>query len=296
MTRHERALASLLRRWPWALREAPVSELAEWLYQRLFIGWREPSRPREDFAGDPAFVAELLARTGAARTWEDGFTVTQRSRAGAFVARDGLRLFTADASGLRPPRARTGQRVAVRVPCARQSAIPGFFTVVSRAGRLPEGEPHLRLYLHVTARGVPDLLEGLLTDSSLVRARFEAKVGNEPAHYRRRDTAVLYVTPRDFRAVALWCQAFRRRHARDFRADTPPMTWPLGPGLSACESPSGTEESYGAHRCRLIAEGLALAREEALSWAAAVSRRFAQEGLDWAQPWLGRLGATWLKG
>ncbi|GMU60232.1 MAG: hypothetical protein AMXMBFR34_19950 [Myxococcaceae bacterium] len=293
---HERALASLVARLRWPRRRTPeelTPVLSEWLYQRYFIGWREPGRPREDLAGDAAFVAELLARVGEAQTWEAGFRVAQRTRAGAFVERDGLRLWVTDLTGLWPRPTREGQRVAVRVPCARESAIPGFFTVVSRAGRLEPGEPHLKLYLNVAPRAVPALLEGLVSHPSLRRARFEAKVGNEPAHYCRRDTALLYVDARDYRLVARWCLAFRRRHRSAFRAASPPMTWPLAPGLSAAESPPGDEESYGAQRCRLLAEALVGARQAQADWRSAVAARFAEEGLNWTRPWLGALAVDW---
>lgn len=285
---HERALARVLASLPRRHR-ADATWLAEALYQRYFIGWREPERPREDFAGDPAFVAELAQRTAHARTWQPGFVVERRTPSGVFVVNDDIRLWVTDAADLRPRAARRGQSVAVRLPCARESALPGFFTVVSRAGRLPADAPNVRLYLHLAPAGVAPLLEGLVTAPGLRAARFEAKVGNEPSHYGRRDTAVLYVAPRDFGRVAAWVLAFRRRHARHFRRETPPMTWPLAPGVAAAESPASTDESFGAHRCRLIAEAVATGPD----WRAAVRRRFAREGLDWARPWLGRLPVAW---
>lgn len=285
---HERALARVLATLPRPQRE-DADVLAEALYQRYFIGWREPERPRADLAGDPAFVAELARRTAYAHTWQPGFVVEQRTPSGVFVVNDDIRLWVTAPADLRPRVTRTGQRVAVRLPCARESALPGFFTVVSRAGRLPVEAANLRLYLHVTPAAVAPLLEGLVSAPPLRSARFEAKVGNEPSHYGRRDTAVLYVAPRDFSRVAAWVLAFRRRQARGFRRETPPMTWPLAPGVAAAESPA-TDESFGAHRCRLIAEAVVGARGE---WRDAVRRRFAREGLDWARPWLGRLPTAW---
>lgn len=284
---HERALARVLA----TLERDDADGLAEALYQRFFIGWREPARPRVDFAGDSAFVAELASRTGHAHTWQPGFVVEQRTPSGVFVLNDDIRLWVTNTGDLRPRAARRGQRVAVRLPCARESALPGFFTVVSRAGRLPAEAPNLRLYLHAAPAAVAPLLEGLVSAPALRTARFEVKVGNEPSHFGRRDTAVLYVAPRDFRRVAAWVLAFRRRHARHFRRETPPLTWPLAPGVAAAESPA-TDESFGAHRCRLIAEAVVSARGD---WRGAVRERFAREGLDWARPWLGRLRDAWAR-
>lgn len=300
VTPHARTLAALLRVLHLDARHLRRADdvtawLAEALYQRYFIGWHQPPRPRDDYAGEPGFVAELLARTAGATTWEAGFTVQRRTRQGSFVANDDVRLWVTDDDGLWPARARAGQRVAVRLPCAREAAIPGFFTVVSRAGRLQRDEAHLKLYLNLAPAAVPSLLDGLVSAPTLRRARFEAKVGNEPSHYGRRDTALVYVAPRDYRRVADWVLAFRARHPRAFRRASPPMTWPLAPGVSAAESPVGVDESFGAHRCRLLAEAVVAARRTGAPWPHAVAARFAAEGLDWQRPWLGQLPARWTR-
>jgi hypothetical protein len=291
-------LAAVLARLRWprgGTGDERVAWLTEALYQRYFIGWRTPSRSREDLAGEPGFVADLSARLAGPTTWEGGFTVAQRTPEGVFVSNGVVRLWVAEPSAVRPRPRRIGQRVAVRVPCARESAIAGFFTVVSRAGRLRPDEPHLKLYLNVEPRAVPALLEGLVKHRALRRARFEAKVGNEPAHYGRRDTALLYVAPGDYRTVAGWLLDFRRRHRAAFRSTSPPMTWPLAPGVSAAESPPLSDESYGAQRCRLLAEALVPAHARRVDWRSAVAERFAREGLDWARPWLGQLPDAWTR-
>lgn len=278
-----------------ARREETTAALAEALYQRYFIGWREPAWAREDLAGDADFVAALAQRTSGATTWQPGFVVERRTPSGVFVVNDDIRLWVTDAADLRPRAQRTGQRVAVRLPCARESALPGFFTVVSRAGRLAPQAPHLKLYLNVAPAAVASLFEGLVSAPALRRARFEAKAGNEPTQYGRRDTALLYVEPGDYRRVSGWVLGFRRRHARHFRRDTPPMTWALAPGVAVAESPVETEESFGAHRCRLLAEAVVSARAAGSDWRDAVRERFAREGLDWARPWLGRLSGGWAR-
>lgn len=295
---HEASLARVLaglppRRHRVARREEATAWLAETLYQRYFIGWREPARAREDLAGAPDFVATLAARTAGATTWQPGFVVERCTPSGVFVVNDDIRLWVTNAADVRPRARRSGQRVEVRLPCARESALPGFFTVVSRAGRLAPRAPHLKLYLNVAPAAVAPLFKGLVSAPALSRARFEAKAGNEPSHYGRRDTALLYVEPRDYRRVSGWVLGFRRRLARHFRRDTPPMTWALAPGVAVAESPVETEESFGAHRCRLLAEAVVAAREAGADWRDAVRERFAREGLDWARPWLGRLSREW---
>lgn len=297
MISHERALAATLRRLrlPRGAEWHPdtAAHLAEWLYQHLFIDWRPPSRARSDLSGSPWFVAELIARTARATWLEPGFTVTERTADGAFVSNGHIRLWVADQRSLTPHDAVTGEHVSVRVPCAREAALAGFFTVVSRKGRLEPDAPHLKLYLNVTPGGAIALMEGLVTSPALARARFEAKTANDPEHFGRRDTALLYVDPRDVARVVAWLRAFAARRPRALRDGVPPLTLELFRGVAIAESPTMSDESFGAHRCRLIAEGLVTSRREARDWRETVAQRFDREGLDWQRPWLGELPPVW---
>lgn len=257
--------------------------LTEWLYQRLFIDWRPPTgRFAHDVAGAPWFVEQLRARAGHASYLQPGFRLAQRAPGGTFVENDHLRLFITD------PRALVGRgRLSVRVPCAREALAPGFFSFVSRAGRLPEGAD-LKLYVNVTPAGALALVEALLHDRALREARFEAKVVNDPGAFGRRDTALLYVEPASWRRVVRWLRAFSARHRRLFRTGTPPLTLPLGRSISAAESPAGGD-SFGVHRCQLIAAGLLRGGD----WRAQIAAAFSEVGLDAAAPWLGSLPADW---
>ena len=287
---HASALEQLHLPWGRLPREGALatSALAEWLYGEYFIAWQ--ARPRHEYSGSPWFVAELNARCEGPTTFEGGFRLAERAGSGAFVEHHGISLWVPRRDALRPPHARVGQPVAVALPCARESAIPGFFTIVSRAGRIDPASPHLKLYVNATPNGALAVMEGLLLSSALRTARFEAKVTNDPAHFGRRDTLLVYVTPKDAGRVA----RFLRKYERGLLAPTPPMTAPLFPGVAIAESPAHHAESFGAHRCRLVAEGLLTARAERRPPQLAVAERFEREGLDWAAPWFGALPRAWL--
>lgn len=295
---HATALERCVARLPWGHlpREGAFATpaLAEWLYGEYFISWRAPAQPRLEYSGSPWFVAELTARCAGRTTFEPGFTVTRRVAGGAFVETAGISLWVPQPRALRPSNARVGTAVAVALPCIREAAIAGFFTIVSRAGRLDPAAPHLKFYVNATPAGAVALLGGLLEAPSLRTARFEAKVTNDPAHFGRTDTLLLYVTPKHAGRVAAFLRRFARATPRALNSGTPPMTFPLARGVAIAESPAHHAESFGSHRCRLVAEGLLTARAEGRPMLTAVAERFEREGLSWDEPWFGALPRGWL--
>jgi hypothetical protein len=276
--------------------DAAPRALEDWLYERVFIAWRPPAgRFADSLGGAPHFTAALLDAVGEATWLAPGFELLSRSPAGAFVVNDGVRLFVPARADVRPAHARPGEAVRVRLPCAREHALPGFFCFHARLGRLDDARPHLKLYLNVKPSFAPTLLRWLFADRALERVRFDGKVVNDPDAFGRRDTALLYVEPKGTPAVLRSLARLRRSHGGGFRDGVPPFVLPLAPGLGVAESPAGGHESFGAQRCRLTAAGL-LDRLDApgLTAFAAVERRFAAHGLDLGQPWLGLLPPAWV--
>jgi hypothetical protein len=270
--------------------------LEDWLYERFFIDWRAPAgRFSDSVGGAPHFTAQLVDAAGAASWFDDRFHLVSRHRTGAFVENGVIRLFVRDSRDLRPPRAASGRRVAVRLPCARESAMAGFFCINSRTGRLPDDAPHLKVYLNLKPSLAPGLLRGLLHEASLRGARFDAKVVNDPDAFGRRDTALLYVAPGSIAPVLRFVARLHRSNRSGFRPAIPPFVLPLAPGIGLAESPPGDEESFGGQRCRLTALGLLdwLDGKAPTAWSG-VATQFEQQGLDASQPWLGVLPSAWV--
>lgn len=294
---HLTALERSVSRIPWArlprAHGLATAALAEWLYGDYFIGWKPSAQPRTEYSGSPWFVAELNARCAGATTFESGFRLMQRVSGGTFVQNGVIQLWLPKLSALRPRSARVGSEVAVELPCAREGALPGFFTIVSRAGHPDSTEPHLKFYVNATPEGALALMEGLLHDRRLRSASFGAKVTNDPAHFGRRDTLLIYAAPKHSQRIAAHLVDFATSTPRALLEETPPMTVELARGISIAESPPHHEESYGAHRTRLIAEALFTARLERRPMHDALSERFEREGLDWGAPWFGVLPRGW---
>lgn len=266
--------------------------LEDWLYANVFIDWRRSEgRFADSLGGSPGFIASLLEAAHGATWFMPHFRVLSREAGGAFVFNTEIRLFVRRASQLRPSKVRPGDSVSVELPCAREAAMPGYFCFNSRAGRFPDSQPHLKVYLNVTPRHAPTMLQALLHDRALAKIRFDGKIANDPDSFGRRDTMLLYVEPRGIVEVL----RVVLRHRRGLRRQTPPFVWQVAPGVGVAESPLGSHESFGAQRCRLVAEGLVawLKRPSLTAWAS-VASRFSAEGLDLNRPWLGALSSAWV--
>jgi hypothetical protein len=101
----------------------------------------------------------------------------------------------------------------------------------------------------------------------------------------RRDATVLYLPGRFFEKCATPIGSL----ARELKADVPLFTKLLSRGIGLAESPS-TGESFGMHRCRLIAEAIIESRrqgrDDVEARLMAAEDRFAAEGLSLARPYL----------
>ena len=254
--------------------------LTEVLYQQWFIDWRAPADLGAQASGDDRFVAALMGAAGTDTWLSPGWTVTGRVGGNAFVSDGAVQLYVDAAREVSPRNPREGAKVAVRLPCARGCATPGFFLLVSRAGRAPA--VHDKLYLHLTPQGGTAVVERLRR----LDARFEVKVANSAAAYGRRDSGVVYVDPAHRPKVARALLALSNARPHLFGARVPPMTSRLGRGISFAEShPDDGEGSFGEERCRLVARALLSARKGG-ALGPHLRAVFFRAGVDPAEPWL----------
>jgi hypothetical protein len=115
----------------------------------------------------------------------------------------------------------------------------------------------VRVYFAVAACGAPKLVEAVTSRLNAERVPFRFKILRDPQRYFRADRSVLYLPPGEWeRAVPSVAAVWRR--VRPYLVDkTPLFAKRIAPGLALAESPRAAPgESFGSHRCRLIAEGL----------------------------------------
>jgi hypothetical protein len=112
---------------------------------------------------------------------------------------------------------------------------------------------------------------------------------NDPAAYTRSDAGVLYFHKVDNGCVSATVSAVYGSIAPFLDADVPMFTRRIAPGLGLAEDP-GTPESFGQHRCRILAEGIIRAHEEKAKSLndrlRIVESQFASEGIRLSEPHL----------
>lgn len=264
------------------------------LYDDFYLrgGMAEPTVvPMRRGAGFGAadFTERLSAANRGTGSFQAGWTVARASDEGLVVEREGLALgvqpsdcSAVDGSGIEP-----GADVLLRIPKELPSMSPGFYVAVGDAG-MPDG-PLTRLYWHLTAPAAVDFVRSVTARLNAERLQFTAKVVDDPDGFRRCDAGVLYVRKADYRHVMETLTGVYEELQPLLDPTVPALTKPLAPGLAVAEDP-GEGESYGYHRCSLLADGLLVAFDAGESAfearVEAVLVTLDRAGIDIARPYL----------
>jgi HopA1 effector protein family len=263
-----------------------VAVRAEALYAHWYT---RPPQPSQVPPGCPPDLAEMLRAAHAGfRDWEGGWRVESVGPRGQAVVRRAAELRLLERSDYAPTTRRgllprTGDDVSITRRRDRVDRDDGWWRTSGRSWSWVTAPACLvRLYFNRGVAGLPALvagLTGLLADEP---EPWLLKCATDPAVHARSDATVAYLTPstverRGADVVELALALAADGHAR---AGGPPLTMPVVPGLAVAFDPGG-DESFGAHRCRLIAE----ARGGTVD---SVLERFVGDGVDPARPWARR--------
>jgi len=147
----------------------------------------------------------------------------------------------------------------------------------------------VRFYWDIESAGAPVLLRQITQVLNRFEIPFRFKCQALPAAYVRTDAAVLFVSRRYCHLVGELLAGVWQRVTQHMRPETPLFTKRLALGLGLAEEPR-TGESFGMHRCRLVAEGMWAAFKEGDNSEHGRLRRvmanFAQSGVDVEHPYL----------
>jgi hypothetical protein len=147
----------------------------------------------------------------------------------------------------------------------------------------------VRFYFHATSDGAPALVDYLTATLNRYQVPFRMKALSEPAMYQRSDAMVLYVSRRHYEITARLVLDIPSDIAGQLRSTTPFFTRPLQDGIGIAEDPN-TGESFGMHRCRMVAEGIVDAwmqsDQSVEGRLAAIAARFAANGCNLHLPYL----------
>jgi len=116
---------------------------------------------------------------------------------------------------------------------------------------------------------------------------FQLKTPAQHALYGRTDAMVLYVGTRYFSITVRIVESLRQSFS--LAASTPLFAKQLWPGIAVAADP-GNGESFGAQRCRLMAEAIVQTwrdgKQDVPARLASLTALFASAGLDLSRPWL----------
>ena len=208
------------------------------------------------------FLAGLQAANPIARCYEDGWTVARADASGAWLVNAAQQQRFASFNEIVPLANAIAPGLPVRlVPMREMVTAPnGHYLISGRPVYDPQTGRQVRFYWNVAADGAVPFLREIGTRLDRRRIPFQAKVPVAPWLYARTDAGVLYLNDEDVEAARDAIASTYRALHDSLRPSVPLFTREIAPGLAFAESPP-TRDSFGMHRCGLIAEGLVLAQQ-----------------------------------
>jgi hypothetical protein len=224
--------------------------------------WQAPE-PAAASADKAAFLAELKSANPVAPRHQDGFTVSRVDAAGVWIVDAAQQQRFASTTEIVPLANAIAPGYPVRLVPQRDfvTAPNGHFVIAGRPAFDPVSGRQIRFYWNLKPAGAATFLHEVGARLERRRIPFQAKVPVDPASYARTDCGVLYLNDEDFEASRDVVAAAYRLLRDHLRPAVPLFTREVAAGLAFAESPP-TRESFGMHRCALIAEGLLAAARQ----------------------------------
>ena len=203
------------------------------------------------------FLANLRAANPVAARYQDGWTVMRADANGVWIADAAQQPRFAALNEIVPLANAIAPGLPVRLVPQRDfvTGPAGHFVIMGRPGFDPQTGRQIRFYWNLTPDGAALFLREIGTRLERRRIPFQAKVPVDPVRYARTDCGVLYLNDEEVEAARDAIAATYQLLRDNLRPAIPLFTREIAPGLAFAESPP-TRESFGMHRCGLIAESL----------------------------------------
>jgi len=226
---------------------------------------------------DPGWRIDELLPDGRIRATRDG--LTRAFWPGEFVSFEG--------PGVAP---RAGVQVTAFFPRQSTGTQAGYYFAF---GNTPEEDLEdnglIRFYWAVDQAGAAALMRAVTGTLNRFQVPFRLKMPVDRSFYQRLDAAVLYVHKRFYPICSRLLLPVHATLRPRLTIGTPLFTKPFAEGIGLAED-TGTQESFGMHRCRLLAEGIwnadrngGLASPSRMD---GLAKHFALHGIDLARPYL----------
>jgi len=233
----------------------------------LYADWysalpSEPAPATAPAANAAQFLAGLQAANPIPYRYQDGWTVTRADASGVWIADAMQQQRFAALNEVVPLAGALAPGLPVRLVPMRGmvTGTAGHYLISGRPILDPQTGRQVRFYWNVAADGAAALLRELGTRLERRRIPFQAKVPVDPTLYARTDAGVLYLNDEDVEAASDVIAATYWALRNHLRPAVPLFTRELAAGLGFAESPP-SRDSFGMHRCGLVAEGLVMAEQ-----------------------------------
>jgi hypothetical protein len=214
--------------------------------------------------GVTSFVRQLSVANAGNGYCSDGWSVHTVKGCNVVVRGAGLKLWVRPRDCLIPRDAllKSGTRLGLRFPKELLSISPGFYVALGDKELVGDSSQALvRFYWNLTPEGSISFMRKATFLLNKAEVPFKIKVVNDPVRFTRRDAVVLYIRKVDYRQVSKPMERIYPQVVRSLKNGEPAFTKQLAMGVGLAEDP-GQGESFGSHRCRILAEGLVRAYEQ----------------------------------
>lgn len=260
-------------------------------YTRGYAAWPDESPGRMPVTGFTPFLQALSAANPGRGSDEGGWHVRGFAGDRVVVQRDGLSLWVkGDDVVAESGQVAANAAVRVRLPKELLRLSPGYYMALGDRGsdsHVPEGL--VRFYWNLRSETAPRFLACVLWRLNQAGLAFRLKVVNDPDGYTRCDAGVLYVRKPDCQMALGIVGTVFGEVGRELKSAAPVFTKRLAAGLGLAEDP-GDGDSFGMHRCMLLAEGIVRAHEQGRTSLddrlAMVAQCFLEAGLSLDAPFL----------
>jgi hypothetical protein len=197
--------------------------------------------------------------------FDSGWSVVKQEEDGSLAVKKGGLTLHIDRErhlSLDQQSAGVGDTVTIRKP--RNLVQNGFYMAVGNQGSDGRGNAQgnfaiARVYFNLSPEGALAVMNGLTRQLNEITIPFSFKALYNPSEYDRYDSAVLYFDKSNYQAVRQVLQSVYAENQLHFQREVPLFTKLLAPGLGLAEEPDqkfATKESFGTHRCQIVARGL----------------------------------------
>lgn len=238
------------------------------LYSEFYcVGYAQSYRPRDasyPVPGRTPFVDTLAAANSGRGYWTSGWEVQEGADREMIVHKQGLSLWVRPEECVANPIGplAPGKMVSLRFPKEFLFLSPGFYMALGDEELvIEESQTIVRWYWNLTPTGAVRFLQSAIRMLNQAHLPYKLKVLSDPTRFTRCDAVVLYIYKTDYGAVSQCLAQIYPEVAADLEPGIPVFTKLLAPGIGLAEDP-GQGDSFGLHRCGLLAEGMICAHEQ----------------------------------